>query len=67
MATAPTQREYPGLIKKEIKNRNIPRSPLKRYSGEKIPPFLSQGYSGEKRPENSPVPSQKDTLVRIIY
>ena len=58
---------HPGPIKKKIRNRNIPRSPLKRYSGEKIPPFLSQGYSGEKIPENSPVLPQKDTLVRIIY
>ena len=58
---------HPGPIKKKIRNRNIPRSPLKKYSGEKIPPFLSQGYSGEKIPKNSPVPLQKDTLVRVVY
>ena len=57
---------HPGPIKKKIRNWNIPRSPLKRYSGEKIPPFLSQGYSGEKIPKNSPVLPQKGTLVRII-
>ena len=59
--------QYPGLIKKEIPNRNIPRSPLKGYSGEKIPPFPPKGYSGEKIKRNSPVIPWKDTLVRRNY
>ena len=42
---------HPGSIKKKIRNRNIPRSPLKIYSGEKIrrnsPILPPKGYSGE--------------------